>query len=75
MSPKKKNVLSSINGIKIFFCIYEIRLQEDLMIDDVIIVNMANVTFRDMCTLSPRIALAAVKIYKVYKRKHIVYYT
>ncbi|KAJ3644912.1 hypothetical protein Zmor_022611 [Zophobas morio] len=64
MSPKKKNVFSSINLIKIFFCIYEIRLQEDLMIDDVIIANMANVTFRDMCTLSPRIALAAVKIYK-----------
>ncbi|XP_063917141.1 clavesin-1-like isoform X2 [Zophobas morio] len=64
VSPKKKNVLSCLNIIKLYFCIYEIRLQEDLMIDDIIIVDMTNITFRDMCTLSPRMVLAGVKIYK-----------
>ena len=68
VSPKKKNVLSCLNIIKLYFCIYEIRLQEDLMIDDIIIVDMTNITFRDMCTLSPRMVLAGVKIYKVYKQ-------
>ena len=69
MGPKKKNVLDSVNGIKLFFCVYEIRLQEDLMIDDIVIVDMTNITFRDICTLSPRMVLAAVKIYKVYTQK------
>ncbi|KAJ3644908.1 hypothetical protein Zmor_022607 [Zophobas morio] len=64
VGPKKKNVLDSVNGIKLFFCVYEIRLQEDLMIDDIVIVDMTNITFRDICTLSPRMVLAAVKIYK-----------
>ncbi|XP_063917138.1 alpha-tocopherol transfer protein-like isoform X1 [Zophobas morio] len=64
VNPKNKNTFCALNSIKLCVCIYEIRLQEDLMIDDIVIVDMANITFRDMCTLSPRMVLAAVKIYK-----------
>ena len=72
VNPKNKNTFCALNSIKLCVCIYEIRLQEDLMIDDIVIVDMANITFRDMCTLSPRMVLAAVKIYKVYKYTRFV---
>ena len=50
---------------KLALAIFEIRLFEDCMIDDIIVFDLSNLTLRDMLKVSPKFIIRAFSVYKV----------
>ena len=69
VKPKEKNTYTPINVTKLCFSVLEIRLQEDFMVDEVLIIDMSTFSFLDLCKLSPRLLITTLKIYRVNKTR------
>ena len=71
VKPKEKNTYTPINVTKLCFSVLEIRLQEDFMVDEVLIIDMSTFSFLDLCKLSPRLLITTLKIYRVNMFFHL----
>ena len=65
MKAKRPNIVEPVSITAVLFALYEIRLHEDFMVDDIVVVDMGNHTFRDVQQMTPTYMSNCHAIYKV----------
>ncbi|KAJ3644876.1 hypothetical protein Zmor_022577 [Zophobas morio] len=64
MKAKRPNIVEPVSITAVLFALYEIRLHEDFMVDDIVVVDMGNHTFRDVQQMTPTYMSNCHAIYK-----------
>jgi hypothetical protein len=65
LKVKAPNTFNARDLLMHFFNIFELRLYEDFITDDIFIFDMDNFTFNDMNKLTPSLMAKAIAVYKV----------
>jgi hypothetical protein len=65
LKAKAPNTFNARDFLMHFFNIFELRLYEDFITDDIFIFDMDNLTFNDMNKLTPSLVAKSVAVYKV----------
>jgi hypothetical protein len=65
LKAKAPNTFNPRDLVMYFFNIFEVRLYEDFMTDDIFIFDMDNLTFNDMNKFTPSLVAKSMAVYKV----------
>jgi hypothetical protein len=65
LKVKAPNTFNYRDLVMQYFNIFELRLYEDFMTDDIFIFDMDNMTFNDVNKMTPSLVTKALTIYKV----------
>lgn len=72
MSTTKPGEYKVFDFLRHFVNTFEIRLEEDCMLGEIIVFDFANISFEDMTNMTPTLIAKYIAIYKVCGRKKVL---